>query len=60
MGKVGGTGKQAVSLFVGYAEKGYTVLQNSPSSGEQADRKTADEESRESIRVQEIRDDNSC
>jgi len=34
MGRVGGTEKRVVSLFVGYAEKSYTVLQHSPSSGE--------------------------
>lgn len=31
--KVGGTGKRAVSLLVDYAEKRYTILQHSPSSG---------------------------
>ena len=42
MDKIGG---RAVSLFVGYAKKGYAVLQHSPSCGEQADGKAADEES---------------
>ena len=34
MDKVGETGGRAVSLFVGYAKKGYAVLQHSPSCGE--------------------------
>jgi len=46
--KVGGTGKWAVSLFVGRAEKGYAVLQHSPSGSKQANGKTTDEESRKS------------
>ena len=56
MNRVGETGKWAVSLFVGYAEKGYAVLQHSPSGSKQADGKTANEESRKSIQEQGTRD----
>jgi len=51
--KVGGSGTQAGSLFVWYAEKGHTILQHSSSRCGQADSKTADEESRKSIQEQE-------
>ena len=54
-----GIRKRAASLFVGCAEKGYAVLQHSPSGREEADRKTADEESRESIQAQEAQDGDS-
>lgn len=59
MAQVGGNEKRGNLLFVGCAEKGCAVLQHSPSCSEQADGKTADEESRKSIQAQEIRDNNS-
>ena len=58
--KKGVTWKRTVLLSAGYAEKGYAVLQHSPSRGEEADGRTADEENRKPIQTQEIPNGNGC